>query len=253
MNVHIDGKELLFPIFFYIITNLFPGQLNRRMSIKIRTIYKGREKDTFLTESGSLIKPPADWSLLLPGDAALTRAVKKATIFWKIEIKKGRRIFSGGIFASDVIIRKITQELEENRNTPEYLKKREYALERRKHIQDEYVNSFQTAVIKYLSFHPKYHDLAIKLAEAVTEHATPVGSGTVARTKTIPVENRVEAAVVAWMRHKTTGYDTMKIKRIKGERRRIRRELASASKSILARYRAGELIDSKNCPLQKSL
>lgn len=223
------------------------------MPTKIRTIYKRKEKDTFLTESGEIIKPPADWALLLPGDAALTRAVKKATPFWKIEVKKGRRVFSGGIWAPDEIIRKKRQELEENRNTPEYLKKREYAQKRRMNTQKEYVNSFQTAVIDYLSFHPKHKALARKLSEAVTEHATPVGSGTVARTKTIPVEDRVEAAVIAWMRHKTTDYDTMKIKRIKGERRKIRRELAGISKSILVRYRTGELIDAENCPLKKAL
>jgi hypothetical protein len=51
----------------------------------------------------------------------------------------------------------------------------------------------------------------------VTDHATPVGSGTVARTKRIPVEQRAEAAVIAWMRHQTTGYDGMVIPRIKGK------------------------------------
>jgi hypothetical protein len=54
------------------------------------------------------------------------------------------------------------------------------------------------------------------LAQAVTDHATPVGSGTVARTKRIPVEQRAEAAVIAWMRHQTTGYDGMVIPRVKG-------------------------------------
>lgn len=223
------------------------------MPTKIRTIYKRREKDSFLTDSGEVIKPPADWTLLLPGDAALTRAVKKATPFWKIEIKKGRRIYSGGIWASDDIIRKIRQDLEEKRNTPEYLRKREYTKTRHKHIQEEYVNSFQTAVIDYLLFHPKHQGLAIELAKKVTEHATPVGSGTVARTKTIPVGDRVEAAVIAWMRHKTTDYDTLKIKRVKGERRRIRRKLAGMSKLLLNRYRSGEVVDFGNCSLQKAL
>ena len=223
------------------------------MPTKIRTIYKGRAKDSFLTEAGSVIKPPADWTLLLPGDAALTRAIKKVTPFWKIEVKKGRRIYSGGIWAPDNIIRKIRQELEENRNTPEYLRKKEYTKNRRKRIQEEYVSSFQTAIIDYLSFHTKYQKLSTELAKAVAEHSTPVGSGTVARTKTISVEQRVEAAVIAWMRHKTTDYDTMKIKRVKGERRRVRRMLAGISKALLNRYREGEEIDSENCLLQKAL
>jgi hypothetical protein len=82
----------------------------------------------------------------------------------------------------------------------------------------------------------------------VTDHATPVGSGTVARTKRIPVEQRVEAAVIAWMRHQTTSYDGMAIPRIRGKRREVRRVLAQKSKELLARYRQGEPA-SENCPL----
>jgi hypothetical protein len=86
----------------------------------------------------------------------------------------------------------------------------------------------------------------------VTEHATPVGSGTVARTKRIPVEDRAEAAVIAWMRHQTTGYDSLAIPRVKGKRREVRRMLAQRSHELLARYRRGEKCD-KNCPLQAAL
>ena len=37
---------------------------------------------------------------------------------------------------------------------------------------------------------------------------------------------RVKAAVIAWMRHQTTGYDDMVIPRVKGNRREVRRMLA---------------------------
>ena len=74
----------------------------------------------------------------------------------------------------------------------------------------------------------------------------------VARTKRIPVEQRAEAAVIAWMRHQTTGYDSMKIPRVKGKRREVRRMLAQRSKELLARYRRGEAIGEK-CPLKKAL
>jgi Fe-S cluster biosynthesis and repair protein YggX len=49
------------------------------------------------------------------------------------------------------------------------------------------------------------------MSKLVTAHATPVGSGTVARTERIPLEQRAESAVIAWMRHQTTAYDSMKI------------------------------------------
>jgi hypothetical protein len=107
-------------------------------------------------------------------------------------------------------------------------------------------------VVAFLAFHPAYADLAERLARAVTDHATPVGSGTVARTKRIPVEQRAEAAVIAWMRHETTGYDGMAIPRVKGKRREIRRMLARRSQELLQRYRHGELV-GEDCPLKWAL
>jgi hypothetical protein len=86
----------------------------------------------------------------------------------------------------------------------------------------------------------------------VTDHATPVGSGTVARSKRISIEKRAKAAVIAWMRHQTTAYDGMVIPRIKGKRREVRRMLAARSKELLARYRRGDPI-SDGCPLKKAL
>jgi hypothetical protein len=94
--------------------------------------------------------------------------------------------------------------------------------------------------------------IADRLAHAVSDHATPVGSGTVARTKRIPVEERAEAAVIAWLRHKTTAYDSMAIPRIKGKRREIRRRLARRSQKLLDRYRRGEPV-GEDCPLKKAM
>ena len=112
--------------------------------------------------------------------------------------------------------------------------------------------TFFGAVVTFLAFHPTHADLADRLARAVTDHATPVGSGTVARTKRIPVEQRAEAAVIAWMRHQTTGYDGMVIPRVKGKRREVRRMLARRSHELLARYRRGDSI-AEECPLKKAL
>ena len=49
-----------------------------------------------------------------------------------------------------------------------------------------------------------------------------------------------EAAVIAWLRHQTTGYDSMRIPRVKGKRREVRRMLAQRSNELLASYRRGE-------------
>ena len=82
---------------------------------------------------------------------------------------------------------------------------KEAATRRREHVQEKYVEGFHGAVLAFLAFDPRYAEIADQFARAVTEHTTPVGSGTVARTKRISVEERAEAAVIAWMRHQTTG------------------------------------------------
>jgi hypothetical protein len=149
-------------------------------------------------------------------------------------------------------IERIRAELVAERSTEGYAKRKASDARRRGQAQVEYVEDFFAAVMAFLAFHPNHAELAEGLARAVTVHATPVGSRTVARTKRIPVEQRAEAAVLAWMRHETTGYDGMTIPRVKGKRREVRRMLAWRSQELLARYRCGEPV-AETCPLQKAL
>jgi hypothetical protein len=155
------------------------------------------------------------------------------------------------VWAAAATIEKIRAELEAERSTEGYAKRKEADARRRDKAQAEYVEDFFGAVLTFLAFHPAHADLADRLARAVTDHATPVGSGTVARTKRIPVEQRAEAAVIAWMRHQTTAYDSMVIPRVKGKRWEARRLLARRSQELLGRYRRGEAVGE--CPLKKAL
>ena len=66
------------------------------------------------------------------------------------------------------------------------------------------------------------------------------------------MEERAEAAVIAWMRHQTTGYDSLVIPRVKGKRREIRRLLARRSHELLEGYRRG-LNPRPDCPLRRAL
>ncbi len=201
---------------------------------------------------GQVLEVPAGWILLPPGDAALTRRVKAAGDHWVVAEKKGRKVFSRGVWAAASTIERIRLDLDAERSTASFAKKKEADARRRELAQAEYVEDFHGAVLSFLSFHPAYADLAERLAHAVTEHATPVGSGTVARTKRIPVEQRAEAAVIAWMRHQTTAYDSMTIPRVKGKRREVRRRLAARSKELLSRYRSQDGNQSA-CPLAAAL
>lgn len=207
--------------------------------------------DMVRLEDGTKTKPPEGWALLEPGDGTLTRRVKKAGPSWTVEEKKGRKKFSHGVWAPAEIIAAEREKLEKYRATAEYKRKRAGQLRRKEEKHNEYVEAFFESVLSFLKFHPRYEDIASDLARAVTAHATPVGSGTVARTKRIPVEERAEAAVIAWMRHQTTAYDDMRIARVKGRRREVRRELAARSRNLLQMYRQGK--DVENCPLKKAL
>src|SRR5262249_13687137 len=196
--------------------------------------------NTVRAADGTILSPPDGWALLPPGDAALTRRVKEAGDRWVVQEKKGRKTFSRGVWAPAATIDRIRADLEAERATDGYAKRTEADARRRDKAQAEYVEDFHGAVLAFLAFHPNYAELADGLARAVTDHASPVGSGTVARTKRIPVEQRAEAAVIAWMRHQTTAYDTMAIPRVKGQRREVRWLLARRSHELLDGYRRGE-------------
>jgi len=206
-----------------------------------------------LSSEGVILEPPADWELLPPGDAGLTRRVKAAGPTWTVQKKKGRKTFSQGVWAPSEHIAKAQADLAAERSTESYAKRKAAAAVRRDRSQAAYVEDFHQAIVSFLNFDPKYADLAEQLATAVASHATPIGSGTVARTKRIPIEQRAESAVIAWMRHQTTAYDSMKIARVKGKRKEVRRMLAEESRRLLAVYRNGSSANAERCPLQQSL
>ena len=216
------------------------------------TFAPGPSPNTVRTADGKVLTVPDGWVLLQPGDAALTRRVKAAGEHWVVQEKKGRKLFSRGVWAPAATITRIQAELQAERSTESFAKRKEADAKRREKAQEVYIEDFTGAVVTFLAFHPAHADLAQRLARVVADHATPVGSGTVARTKRIPVEQRAEAAVIAWMRHQTTAYDSMPIPRVKGKRREVRRMLAQRSKELLARYRRGEA-NGEECPLMKAL
>ena len=212
----------------------------------------GPSPNTVRAADGRVLTVPNGWVLVPPGDAALSRRIKAAGDHFAVAEKRGRKVFSRGIWTSAATVERIRADLEAERSTEGHAKRQKAASRRREKAQAEYVEDFHGAVVAFLGFHLAHADLAHRLAHAVTIHATPVGSGTVARTKRIPVEQRAEAAVIAWMRHQTTGYDSLVIPRVKGKRREVRRMLAQRSKELLERYRRGEVVGAA-CPLKKAL
>ena len=222
------------------------------MDIETQIVAPGRRSGTVLSEFGEELTLPEGWKFLAAGDSGLTRKVKSMGVHWQEQIKRGRRVFAQGVWTSAENIERAKAEVAATRATPQYKKKKESDRRRRDTKQQHYVGEFHSAIVDFLDFAPVHRALAEKIGHAVATHATPIGSGTVARTTRIPIEKRAEAAVIAWMRHQTTGYDTMHIARVKGKRREVRRDLAHTSLGLLRGYRRGEdpLV---NCPLLHAL
>jgi hypothetical protein len=168
---------------------------------------------------------------------------------WAVIEKRGRKAFSKGLWAPRENIEAAKVALEAERSTPAYAKKLAAAGARREREQAAYVASFEAEVLSFLRFAARFEPLALNVARRVTEHATPVGSGTVARTERISIDRRAESAVIAWMRHQTTAYDRIKIARVAGRRREVRRELAEISRGVLDLHRRDTPHAGATCPL----
>jgi len=218
----------------------------------LKRIVKPGAEGKLIGEQGEALIPPSGWSFLPAGDAGITRKVTSNGYYWRVEIKKGRRTMALGTWAPKETIDNAIKEVEQIRLTLQYKKKQAYAAGYREKQQGRYQEEFHQAIKDFLNFHSLYKEMEHQLAVAVTAHAIPVGSGTVARTQMIPIEKRAQLAVIAWMRHQTTGYDNLQIARGKGERRAIRRTLSQQSEALLMCYRKGMTITT-SCPLKRAL
>jgi len=174
-----------------------------------QTFTPGLTPNTVRAADGRVLTPPDGWVLLPPGDAALTRRVKEAGDHWTVQEKKGRKVFSRGVWAPAATIGRIRAELEAERSTEGYAKRKAADARRRVSAQTEYVEDFFGAVVAFLAFHTVHADLANRPARTVTDHATPVGSGTVARTKRIPFEQRQLRKLAS--RHRGFSYSPSKL------------------------------------------
>ena len=106
----------------------------------------GPTPNTVRAADGQVLTAPEGWVLLPPGDAALTRRVKAAGDHWVVPEKKGRKVFSRGVWAPAATIERIRAELEAERSTEGFAKKKEADARRRDKAQAEYVEDFLGAV-----------------------------------------------------------------------------------------------------------
>ena len=81
------------------------------MPNQTRIVAPGPDDRTVRAVDGQILRAPADWELLPPGDAGLTRRVKAAGPTWTVQQKKGRKTFSLGVWAPADRIASIRVEL----------------------------------------------------------------------------------------------------------------------------------------------
>jgi len=223
------------------------------MPTQTRTFLVTQSDVRLRDKAGKVFIVPKDWENLPAGDASVTRKLKSLGPTWTVQEKKGRKTFSHGVWAVKEHIQQAKSLVEAQRADPKHQKKLAQAKVRREEKEEVFGEDFQQAIITFLNFDKKYQTLVEKLSLLVKEHAVPVGSGTVARSSSVTLEDKAALAVMAWMRHKTSSYDSTSVPRIKGARRELRRKIARQSERILAKYRSGDDTILRDCPLYKAL
>lgn len=83
----------------------------------------GPTPNTVRAADGRFLTAPEGWVLLPPGDPGLTRRVKSAGDHWVVAEKKGRKVFSRGVWAPSATIERIRADLEAERSTEGFAKK----------------------------------------------------------------------------------------------------------------------------------
>ncbi|MFT7412697.1 MAG: hypothetical protein ACI9J4_001059 [Paraglaciecola sp.] len=204
-------------------------------------------------KTGKIYSVPTGWKNLPAGDASVTRKVKSLGPTWTVQEKIGRKVFSHGVWAAKEQIEEARTLVETQRADPKHQKKLAQIKVRREEKETVFGEDFQQKIIQFLNFDQKHHLLVAQLSKLIKEHAVPVGSGTVARSSSVTLDDKAALAVMAWMRHQTSAYDSTSVPRVKGARRELRRQIAQRSERILAKYRSGDDVDFKVCPLYKAL
>src|SRR5918911_341344 len=106
------------------------------------TYAPGPSPNTVRAPDGRVLTVPEGWVLLPPGDAALTRRVKAAGDHWVVEQRKGRKVFSRGVWAPAATVERLRAELEADRSPGGFARKRRAEARRRDRAQAEYVEDF---------------------------------------------------------------------------------------------------------------
>lgn len=154
------------------------------------------------------VEIPAGWEFLPSGDAFVTRRVKAAGSYWVAWRPRGRnrphrRLL--GLWAPAAAIAQARAVAEET--AARRTRSREQGARQRARAEERYRDQLEGAILTYLAFTAEHRDLAAEIARETSLHAATVGSGRVARTRTLALEERAALAARAHIRHRFTEYE----------------------------------------------
>jgi hypothetical protein len=95
------------------------------------TFTPGPTPNTVRAANDQILTVPDDWILVPPGDAALTRRIKAAGNHYAVTEKKGRKVFSRGIWTAAATVERIRADLDAERSTEGFAKKKQADAKRR--------------------------------------------------------------------------------------------------------------------------
>jgi hypothetical protein len=155
------------------------------------------------------VEIPADWELLPPGDAFVTRTVKAAGRYWLCWQPRGRhrdRRRLLGLWAPAESIRAAEQRAKQT--AEKRAAARQVSARSRGRRESRYQDELRTAVLEFLDFAPAYIDLAETIATETAARAAVVGTGRVGRTQLLTLEDKARLAARAHIRHRYTRYES---------------------------------------------
>ena len=93
------------------------------MPVDSLTAAPGPASRTVRTADGRVLAVPDVWDLVPPGDPGLTRRVKAAGAAWTVQERRGRKVFSRGVWAPAAVVESIRRELAAERADPAYARR----------------------------------------------------------------------------------------------------------------------------------
>jgi len=162
--------------------------------------------DVWNAEYG-LMWVPKDWEYLPPGDAFITRFVKRGP-HWALRGKfnrKKRYRQKLGIYAPSATIREAVAAAEQTEAVRK--EKQAKAAVVREKAEDRYRREFERACLEFLAFSKKHAKLSAEIARETAARACEKYSGRVGRTQKLDLAAKAALAVRACIRHKYTRYE----------------------------------------------